>query len=268
MKLLTLSDLHVECASFRPEAAVLAAADVVVLAGDIHNGAQTAAWARQTFGDKPVVLVAGNHELYDGHWERTLDEIRTVARQMDVHFLENSAVTIDGLQFLGATLWTDFAYFGLEQRSQAMEEARRFMADYRAIQGCSPELTAQRHWHSLQWLQQELDRPGAASARVVVTHHYPHRQSTAAQYRSDLCTAAFGSQLSLNLFAQAGLWVHGHTHSSHNYAVGACRVVCNPRGYPRRRIPGAFENADFDPHLLLEQAQDGRWQVWQGREAV
>ena len=47
MKLLVLSDLHVAFAPFVPAPEVVAAADVVVLAGDIHAGAQVAAWARK-----------------------------------------------------------------------------------------------------------------------------------------------------------------------------------------------------------------------------
>lgn len=41
MKLYVLSDLHAESAVFRPDAEALRAADVVVLAGDIHNGEYT-----------------------------------------------------------------------------------------------------------------------------------------------------------------------------------------------------------------------------------
>ena len=115
MKLLVLSDLHIEVSAFAPDPEVVDAADVVVLAGDIHNGAQAAVWARQTFADKPVVLVSGNHELYDGHWERTLNDIREAALRQQVHFLENDSITIDGVQFLGTALWTDFAFFGVYQ---------------------------------------------------------------------------------------------------------------------------------------------------------
>jgi len=29
------------------------------------------------------------------------------------------------------------------------------------------------------------------------------------------------------------LWVHGHTHCALDYPLGKCRVVCNPKAYPR-----------------------------------
>ncbi len=259
MKLLILSDLHVEFSPFTPDAAAIAIADVVVLAGDIHKGNEVAQWARQTFADKPVILVAGNHELYGGQWDSTLDDIRESALRHQVHFLENNAITIDGVQFLGATLWTDFEYFGPDKVEAAMGESRKYMMDYKAISGCTPEATVERHRASRAWLERELARPGEFAHRVVVTHHYPRKDSTAAQYRNDLCTAAFGSKLPGSLLDRAGLWVHGHTHSSHLYRVGNCRVVCNPRGYPYGWMAGEYENRNFNPLLVMEQASDGRW---------
>jgi Icc-related predicted phosphoesterase len=48
---------------------------------------------------------------------------------------------------------------------------------------------------------------------------------------------------------QPQLWLHGHTHDSFDYRVGATRVVANPRGY----APGGqIENASFDPDLVIE----------------
>ena len=89
MKLYVLSDLHAESAAFLADPAALEEADVVVLAGDIHCGEYTPFWARKTFGDKPIILVAGNHEFYDRHWERCLMDMRKAAGQCGVHFLEN-----------------------------------------------------------------------------------------------------------------------------------------------------------------------------------
>jgi len=51
-----------------------------------------------------------------------------------------------------------------------------------------------------------------------------------------------------HLLEGADLWVHGHTHDSFDYRVGATRVLCNPRGYARDGVP---ENRDFDPGLLV-----------------
>ena len=259
MRLLVLSDLHVE---FAPMDALEGAqridrgVDVVVLAGDIHVGVQGLVWARETFPDKPIVYVAGNHELYDGDWDLGLQLMRTRAQQLGVYFLENDHIDIDGVRFLGATLWTDFELFGADQRDAAMAVARRTMVDYRAIavgqrgadhglagQGkLQPLDTLERHRHSRAWLDAALAQT-PPKRTVVVTHHYPSFRSTAPMYQSDLGSAAFGSNLE-HWMGRAALWVHGHTHSSFDYGLGGTRVVCNPRGYPMRR-QGGFENPDF-----------------------
>ncbi|CAN7535643.1 metallophosphoesterase family protein [Acidovorax sp. LjRoot66] len=251
MKILVLSDLHVEFSPFSPDPESAASADVVVLAGDIHLGDSAASWTRSTFPDKPIVLIAGNHEFYHGHWERTLDRIRESARSHDVHFLENDAIEIEGVRFLGATLWTDFEYFGADLRRASMREAQGFVADYRLIEGCTPQATVDRHVASRAWLQRELEEPGIAAPRVVVTHHYPRKESTPARYRNDLATGAFGSGLPDQLVGSAHLWIHGHTHTSFDYQVAGCRIVCNPRGYPLGKGSTEYENPDFDVGLII-----------------
>jgi Icc-related predicted phosphoesterase len=57
VKLLVLSDLHVEFTQFVPDEAAAAAADIVVLAGDIHKGDLGITWARYYFPEKPIVYV-------------------------------------------------------------------------------------------------------------------------------------------------------------------------------------------------------------------
>jgi hypothetical protein len=51
---------------------------------------------------------------------------------------------------------------------------------------------------------------------------------------------------------------NGHVHDSFDYTVGKCRVIANPRGYPRNRfyaeVPEqiVWENPAFDPALVIE----------------
>ena len=75
MKVLILSDLHLEFAPFEPEPGL--EFDVVILAGDIHSPAKRAVqWAADRFRGKPVVYLLGNHEYYDGRLDTTLAEAR------------------------------------------------------------------------------------------------------------------------------------------------------------------------------------------------
>lgn len=200
VKILTPSDLHLERLGFEPDEEAVRAADCVVLAGDIHTGVEGIVWARETFPDKPVVYVAGNHEFYGGFWEEALDEMRRVARQHDVDFLEDQTVTIEGVRFLGCTLWTDFEYHGAHAAEKMEYLAEHHFSDYGAIsqdredQRLTAHATLARHRASRAWLESELPK-GDPTQTVVVTHHYPHRNSTAPKYLSDAMTACFGSHL-------------------------------------------------------------------------
>ncbi len=46
-----------------------------------------------------------------GRWEKTLADLRAAAKEIGTYFLENDSIEIDGLRFLGCSLWTDFEYF-------------------------------------------------------------------------------------------------------------------------------------------------------------
>ena len=273
MQLHVLSDLHNEFAPFVPSPSASAAADVIVLAGDIDTGVKGIQWARATWPDKPLVYVAGNHEFYGHSWVRTLADLRQAALAHQVHFLEDNAIEINGIRVLGCSLWTDFELFGKASRPLNMLQTQQVLNDYRRIKNDSlrtayaevnarpwrltPEHTRRRHLASRAWLQEQL-AAGDPQRTIVVTHHFPHINSCAPRWREDPVSAGFGSQLPLEMLAGAKLWIHGHTHDSCDYVLwhqsdhdfSETRVVCNPRGYPMRS--GRVENERFDPELMIE----------------
>ena len=267
MKILVLSDLHIEFAPFVPDPAAVEAADVIVLAGDISTGTQAIPWARKTFAGKPIIYIAGNHEFYWHHWTKLLPELRDLATGYGIHFLENDSVTIDGVRFLGCTLWTDFLLFGEAKKPDARREAMTFVNDFSHIKASSGRNdgaptyrlttghTIKRHQESLTWLKAEL-ASGDPASTVVITHHYPSKRSTGPKWSNDLASAIFGSNLPTEVLLGAKLWIHGHTHESCNYRIGdskrSVRVVCNPRGYPLGWHQTEFENAGFKPGLLID----------------
>ena len=109
MKLHILSDLHLE---FDPFPMPSTDADIVVLAGDIDLGTGGLAWAMNAIR-KPVIYVPGNHEFYFRHMNKTAIEMREIAAGSgNIHLLDNDEVIIDGVRFLGCTLWTNFELFG------------------------------------------------------------------------------------------------------------------------------------------------------------
>jgi predicted phosphodiesterase len=248
MNILIYSDLHLEFGRFDPPKTK---ADVIVLAGDIadqHNGLL---WARKAFGSLPIVYVLGNHEFYGSEIEKVITRVRRAAQESDIHFLECDSAVIDGVRFLGATLWTDFEVdntSGGQTSDQAMNYASRAMSDFRLIRYrnglLSPQDTRKFHMAARSWLQAQLAMPHSGKT-VVATHHLPHAGSVDKMYRDHPLNPAFVSHMPQLVRAPVDLWIHGHTHSSCDYNAAGTRVICNPRGYyPNELNPG------FDPKLL------------------
>ncbi len=263
MKLHILSDLHVDLIRRHAFVPANTGADVVVLAGDIHNGTEGITWARMQFPDKEVIYVAGNHEFYGHAWNALLPALRAEALRLGVRFLDNDSLLLGGVRFLGATLWTDFDLYGSTMRQRCMDEAAARMYDYTAVDlrrgredDSTGALTAKltpkqtRKWslNTRRWLLEQLALPFTGST-VVVTHHLPHLRSVAPQFDGNILNGAFASDLR-HLFAVPTLWVHGHTHDSMDYVESGVRVVCNPRGYERGG--GGWENARFIEDLTVE----------------
>src|SRR4051812_41512435 len=109
MRLHIISDLHLERSSFDLPATD---ADLIVIAGDVHTGLASFDWMRRSAGGRPVIFVAGNHEFYGQDLPCLFDRFLSVARGTNIHPLENESITIDGVTFLGSTLWTDMELFG------------------------------------------------------------------------------------------------------------------------------------------------------------
>jgi len=271
MKVLILSDLHLEFAPFEPVPNL--EFDVVVLAGDIHSPAKRAVqWAADRFRGKPVIYLLGNHEYFDSRLDTTLAEARRDAEDSNVHLLDGDELVVDGVRFLGATLWTDFALAietpegPVSDVRRAMKMATNLLNDYALIrtvdESAEPDTwrdkqgrklqaadTLQIHQAQRAWLRDRLSEPFAGPT-VVVTHHAPHRGSLAQRYADDWASGAFVTELPETFFDVPVLWVHGHTHQSFDYRVRSCRVVCNPRGYVN--WSGRIENKAFDPGLVID----------------
>ena len=164
--------------------------------------------ARERFADLPVIYAAGNHEFYGQQHPKVIQELRRLSRGTSVHFLENQAVVVAGVRFLGCTFWTDFQLFGRKRRQAALMEAGLRMSDYRRIRLGRAERyrklrpTDTEYWHrrSLNWLREILTQPFAGPT-VMVTHHAPDPRSIAADYArpdyvGDLIDAGYASRVS------------------------------------------------------------------------
>lgn len=226
------------------------AADAIVMPGDIGIGVAGLEWARQAMPNSEIIFVPGNHEYYHGDIQQTEAEMAEAAQRLGIHYLQNSTHRIGDVQFIGATLWTDFQVFGLGDEWFCLDAAKRQMRDFTGLIANGPSnFTVHRsrelHQKSLAFIERELAFP-AKGKRVVVTHHAPSLQSSHPRFQRSLLVGAFASSLE-HVATLADLWLHAHMHDPVDYLIGECRVYCNPRGYVSAR---GSERASWTPELV------------------
>lgn len=261
-----LSDLHLES---QPFPWTLPKGDVLIIAGDLcHASAldpmrtdlyrvrqrdrvlQFIEAATSSF--RHVLMVAGNHEHYDGVFEDTVPLLRQ--HLPGVTLLDNETIDIDGTLFFGTTLWTDLA--GRDEGG--MEKIRRGMGEYfftkarRANEANATNLVKLRPADTLAAHDRSLAHLRSLAARrpsVIITHHAPSLQGLNAQHRGNGLDGAFASELDgLITELSAAFWVHGHTHIRKRYQIGDTILLANCRGFDGKDLTArSFSPAtDFD----------------------
>ncbi|MFY9293467.1 MAG: metallophosphoesterase [Methylorubrum rhodinum] len=265
-RLFPLSDLHLE--RRRPEAIPRPSApfDVLVCAGDLHEGhPEKGVDVLVSLAEgRPVVLVPGNHEHYAPTGdERTAPELlaaleRAVARRngegQRIHLLQGGQATvIEGVRFVGTTLWSDWSLAGRwlnddtpDRPADPVAYAAARMTDpvtgsreYRgAIRRAdraawSPADAMAAHIAEKAAFLEALAQPHAGPT-VAVTHHPP----------SPLAADAFRDAPGVPWWVPAfyattvlddlpdgerpDLWFSGHFHAGHDMRLGRTRWIANP----------------------------------------
>lgn len=225
MKIQYFSDLHLE---FGDVPIVTTDADVIIAAGDIGIGLDGISWLTQM--DKPVIYVLGNHEYWGQDYIDFIDRVWQESSGTNVNFLENESIIIDGVRFVGCSLWTDYG----RENPQIMNAAGKGMNDFRYIMDdgrpLEPERLLEAHKQSVDWLTEVLQQPYEGKT-VVVTHHAPSMKSWHRNPMDGYQFCYCSDLEKMMMKTHPALWVHGHTHHSQDYEINNVRVVCNPRGY-------------------------------------
>jgi len=266
MKLQLLSDLHLEShPHFRAEP--LPGADMLVLAGDIGSYQQGSRLIDPDFGlgrfsprngwPVPVIYVPGNHEYDNVDFDETHERLRALCDELEIIWLERESRVIEGVRFVGTTLWADFDALAeptdslaeaLKKRGKAMRAADFYLEKAATMRNGELFLAAQLREQALacqEWLTQALAEPFDGTT-VVVTHFAPSLESGDPRYGLTPGTAGFCNALDA-LLPRAQLWLHGHLHCPSDYVKNGCRVVANPLGYARNG-----EQEGYRPQLVIE----------------
>lgn len=235
MNIQVVSDVHLEFGGFElPDNDC----DVLIAAGDIGVGTEGLDWL-QTLGT-PVIYVAGNHEYWGCDIKGLNEILRKQCEGSNVHFLEKESVVLDGVRFVGCTLWTNF---NGNREALLMDKIENMMNDFRNIYVDSNLVSSKDlieiNESSKKWLINELGMPHEGPT-VAVTHHAPIVNSWASDH-NDFMRFAYCNDLEETLKENSiDLWAHGHIHRSSDYTKHGVRVVCNPRGYTGYQIVDKF----------------------------
>ena len=205
---------------------------------------------------RPFVYVAGNHEFYGVELRNDDAELREPCAGSDVHVLDDEALVLGGVRFLGPTLWTDFALYGHgDPRAAAYRRGGPGPARLLA----HPARRSQRAVHARRVRGAASPPRGVArraagrAARGPDGRRDPPRAVAAsihARFAGSLLNPCFISDAEHLVGGGRAAAVDPRPHARQlRLRPRGTRVLCNPRGY---MLQGVNENAAFDPALVVE----------------
>lgn len=257
MKILFYSDLHTEFDGFTPKKEWLNGVDLVVQVGDVNHAPSNIKLLKSW--NAPVLFTPGNHDFWntdirtvhgspygwsggeqeyyvicDRTWEQAGKDMREAAKGSNVTVMDNNTVVMDGVRFIGSTLW--YRANELTRLDVALiNDYRRIFSEKGKL--ITPEWVHEQHEKSVDFIQAELEKPFKGKT-VLMTHH-PAWLVPGVEDKQ--CPKAYGTDLEYLWKDKVDLLLHGHLHTAVNTYMGRTRVVCNPRGYPKEDTRRTFK---------------------------
>lgn len=168
-----------------------------------------------------VLYTTGNHEYYGGTRERAESILKSHMPKNFV-WLQNNAVTIEGVHFYGGPMW-----FPNGPLNQLYEQD---MTDFHVIKNFKDWVHQENAEFRIKGVELITEET------VVLSHHLPHSRSTPLRFFNSPLNRFFVSDESeLIASKQPRFWFHGHTHTDCDYMLGKTHVVCYPFGYLHER---------------------------------
>jgi hypothetical protein len=244
MKLQILSDIHLESRAIAPPYGDILSpeGDVIALCGDIGCPFQKHYLdflAHCSANFQHVLIVSGNHEYFNttGVCIDVIDkQIEAVTKRFkNVHYLNNNTLEIDGILFVGSTLWSR-----IPCRDMASTEAIRMSTnDYKFIFRApfvpvTPAYIRSMYDRNTKYLSSVICNNAASAAPkplVVLTHHAPSTKETvSAKWEGNWRNCVYHSPLPLRVPGGVRLWVAGHTHHNYHHRHEGYELISNQPG--------------------------------------
>lgn len=245
MKIRYVSDLHIEFdLGYNPFELKRDKNATLILAGDVYVGTKALPFIKDCLTKfKQVIYICGNHEFYT----HDINKIINFWKDIDIpnfYFLENNFVELDGIRFIGTTLWTDFD----KEDWFSIQTAKRGMNDFHII-GYNkgrfmPEDSIEKFKNAAVFIDFALKT--SKLKNIVITHHLPSLACISLRFKTSTLNGAFASDLNYLIEKyDIEAWIHGHTHDTIELNIFDTKILCNPRGYRN-------ENSMFDPDKYFD----------------
>ena len=201
MRLQLISDLHDNFPEIQPYA------EYVALLGDVTSPdnpkyEKYIEYLSSMF--RGVFVVLGNHEYYEGIMKDVENKMNDICNKFpNVYLLINKSIMIDGILFVGSTLWSDinekaFDYLNCGKLIKMRRNKKMDVNDYLVL-----------HYKAVEFIKQEVNK---GIPTVVLTHYAPIDEMNGQKINSPY-KSGFSSDLSYINNSNIIAWLSGHTHN-------------------------------------------------------
>ncbi len=223
-KIILFSDLHLECHADYGKSVISNLSkdvDIAVVPGDLANSRYLKKSIISLCSEFPhVVFVSGNHSYYHSTSFDQVDHMLDYLENKLCNFtwLNDKRVMIEGLNFIGATLWFP--------RSIIANNNKHLLNDFSYIKDCDP-IAYERHEKTVDFFNNNMEK-----GDIMVTHHMPSYKCVNDKYKNSSLNCYFACDLDeLIKDKKPSMAFCGHTHLGFDFMLYKTRMMCNPLGY-------------------------------------
>lgn len=256
MKILLVSDLHVKYAKQDLDTIVSdAARDLLIVLGDFSdtwNTVKLELFLEKHLQHSDVLYVLGNHEYYAPNFYNVTTKVRELFDRIDAphkaYLLERDTIVIDGIRFIGTTLWSCFNFSIYSIKDEMMHRATLYKSSEYETGHITYLDILSEYYQNLSYIESKLMEP-FEGITVVLTHHAPSFKSIATEWLDSKHSSLYATNLEHLMYGKNApeYWFHGHTHEAKDYVVGETRVISNPHAYAHLE-----PNSGYKPDFLVD----------------
>jgi predicted phosphohydrolase len=191
-----------------------------------------------------IVYVTGNHEFFGATISKVEANLKLAFDgHPKIHYLEKTTFELDGVLFLGTTLWTGFNAYNYFLQSRSEENAQFGVYDFKVIKqdnGLFQTYHCKQKYHeNCAWMRSTLQEADS-KITIAVTHFPPSPDLSHGRIAIDTLSNYFQTDCyGMLLSHHPDYWIYGHNHWSDEKEIGTTTFMSNQPGYP-----GEFCNTD------------------------